>query len=464
MSQSKSILNNTLIYAVGNFGSKAIAFMLLPIYSYYLSTEEFGTYDLFLVAISFLGPLLTLQISDAAYRWLIETDDNKEKTNIISNGFILILVMLSIFLLGFFIFSRYIDISYKGYFLGILILNLTTPYFQKVLRGLGRVKEFAISGIIYVTSLLVFNLLFLIVLGWSIDGLFTATIISNCIVITYILLKISRSFLLSEVKFDKSLIKNMTKYSLPLVPNSLSWWLINASDKFLIVLILSVESNGIYAVSTRFATIIMLVNSIFLMAWQDKGLQDKGDNTKFYTNLFDTYINLEFTVILFLIAISKYLIIFTIGAEFHEAYKYLPLLFLGTGFSAFSAFFGVGYLKEKKTLQILVTSLLGGIINIVVSLSLLRFLGLFAPALGTFLSFLSVFIIRKFQTDKFNCIPFNLVKFSILTILCISFCLLQLLNKDWLNVILIIFSIFIFYLLNKVLLNKFFEFAKSKIN
>lgn len=466
MNQGKSIIKNTLIYAIGNFGSKILAFMLLPLYSFYLSKDEFGVYDLFIVTINLLAPLITLQISDATYRWLIDSNKDKSKqVNIIFNGFFIITIISFIFYFIYFILIQFITIQYYGYFAILLATNLYIPFFQKVLRGLGKNINFAISGIIYTFFLLTLNIIFLTVLNLKIESLFLASIISNTIVLIYILNKINIKTIFLIKNLDKEELKEMIKYSLPLVPNSISWWLINASDKYLILYFISVEANGVYAISTRFPSILMLLNSIFLMAWQDHGLKakDNNKNSIFFSNLFNKFIVLEMTLVIFLISISPYLIKYLIAPKFIEAWKYLPLLFIGTAFSSFSAYIGVGYQRAKKTKGIFITSVIGGITNLTISLLFLNFIGLYAPALGTVISFLTVYLIRKKQTNSFFKIDVNNYIFLFLFSLSIAYAILINYDNFYIRLLLLITSILLILILNKNLIKQLTTSLLKKI-
>jgi len=466
MNQGKSILKNTLIYALGNFGSKVLAFLLLPLYSYYLTKDEFGTYDVFLVTISFLSPILSLQIMDAAYRWLIDVKDDINKTKtIIVNGFVIITILSAFFVLIFMIILRYKKIEYSGYFLLLLLTGLYVPYFQKVLRGLGKNMKYAISGILYTFLLLSLNILLLTVLHLKVESLFIASIIANLFILIYVLFQINIKGIFNFKNFDRKEAENMIKYSMPLVPNAFSWWLINASDKYLILYFIGLEANGIYAISTRFPAIIMLLNSVFLMAWQDHGISggvEKKD-MEFYSKLFNKFIILEMTVVLFLIAISPYLIKYLISPDYIEAWKYLPLLFIGTAFSAFAAFVGVGYQRNKKTKGILITSLIGGIVNFITSYFLIPIIGLYAPALGTLISFLVVYILRKRETNTFFKINVDNKLFMFLILISLFFSYLVTINNIYLNTGLVIFSIIILIIFNKEIITKILKVIKGHL-
>jgi O-antigen/teichoic acid export membrane protein len=466
MNQSKNLFKNTLIYAIGNFGSRILAFILLPLYSYYLNAKDFGVYDLVIATITLLVPFITLQISDAVYRWLLEAKENDPKRSItISSGFFLLVLLSIVFCLVYYIVSIFIKYEYGNYFALVVLFSCYLPFFQQTVRGLGNNKLYAMSGIINTLFTLILNICFLVFLKFGLISLFIASIISNIITIIFIGISIKVYHLISWRHVQKCEIKNMLSYSWPLIPNTISWWLINVADKYIILYILGIEANGIYAVSARFPAIISLLNSIFIMAWQDHGIttNNSPEAKAFFSRIFDRFITFELTFVIFLISLSPYLVRYFINFKFYDSYKYMPLLYIGVAYSSFAAYMGVGYQKAKQTKNILKTSIIGGLINISISLFLLSYIGLYAPALGTFVSFLVIYLIRKFQTNKFFYIEVNNKKLAILTCIALIYPVQYfLLNKVY-SLIFVLIALIIFVFYNKEAIFKVFNTIKNPL-
>jgi O-antigen/teichoic acid export membrane protein len=450
MNQHNSVLKNFIIYALGSFGSKALSFILLPLYSFYLNRSEFGIYDLFISAISLAVPLVTLQTSESVYRWLIEKNNSIQKAKIISNGLIVILITSVFFLLAVLIASTFVKVQYLPYFLGILITSSFFSFFQSVLRGLGENKKYSISGVTNTFFILFLNIIFIVFLNMKLVSLFIAMIMSNFIGITYIIVTNDVFRKLSFKFFDFRQVKLFVNYSLPLVPNTISWFLITLVDKFLILKFLNVEYNGIYAIATRFSSIIMLLNTIFLLAWQDHSLvsNESTDNSQFRSKLFNQFVVFQLSVVIILIAITPYIINFTLAKEYHISSKYVSFLYIGVAYSSFAGYIGVGFQKFKKTKNEFYTTLFGGIFNIVISLVLLKKIGLYAPALGTFLSFLLVFILRKIQTDKFYKTEIDIPNLIVLSVLALMMSGVAVVDNPLVKLLAIVLSFFIFIFFN----------------
>lgn len=401
--KSKALLNNTIIYGIGNFGSKILSFGLLPLYSYFLTKEEFGYYDLIITSIALLVPLITLQLSDAIFRWLIIP--NKDENHIfdtITNGFIIVLFnILIISFLGLLVYSIY-PLEYHFFIILLLITSSIFPVIQQTIRGFGNNKLYAASGIIYSVILLVTTVVLLTLFDLSILALLIGAISAN-IISAFFLISQKNIFKYFQLKFfKKEIVKELLTYSWPLIPNTISWWLVNSANKYLILIYLGTAANGIFAFSSRLPAVLIMINSIFNLAWQESVIlnYEKKDKSVFFKKIFGHLSKLYFSLGILLILFSKELINLLLSNEFNEAWKYMPFLILGVIMSAFSGFYGSFYLAEKRTNKLFLTTLIGGVINIGISLLFIKSFGLYAVAFGTFIGFFVIFILRYISFQK----------------------------------------------------------------
>jgi len=130
-SKSRNLIEGMLIYAIGNFGSKILVFLIVPLYTYYISTEDMGNYDLVLTTVNLLTPIVTMQISDAAFRWMIRTDKGNE---VYIRSTIQVLIINSLIAAGvIFIINSIHPILYCEFFVGVLITSRALATIQKLL-------------------------------------------------------------------------------------------------------------------------------------------------------------------------------------------------------------------------------------------------------------------------------------------------------------------------------------------
>ncbi|THV59011.1 lipopolysaccharide biosynthesis protein [Chryseobacterium candidae] len=411
----KKMFKETLTYSIGSFGSKILSFLLVPFYTYFLTKKELGEYDLLLTTISLFAPLVSLQISDATYRWLIDKEyiSETEKAKIMTNSIITLCIGYLLFCLGFSVYIFFNSFQYQGYFIVLIFLNCLLPLLQSILRGQGNTRQFAINGILTTFLIVVFNVIFIYLLKLNVEGVFIANIVAYTVACILVLYKVRIIQYFKFKYWDLKLIKSMASYSLPLIPNLMSWWAISSASKFIILHYMGAEGNGLYAVASRFPALLLVINSVLLLPLQDRILKEKDDIT--FNRLLDKFIMFEITLAFFLGMVSPVMTKILVSKEYFEAWQYMPFLYLGVGFNAIAGFLGLKYQKEKNTLKITITSLLGAIISIVSSIVLIQILGLQGISISFLIGFYFMFIFRYWDILKSEKIQVRIRKLCLIT-------------------------------------------------
>lgn len=391
----KKLIKNTSIFAIGTFGSKILIFLIVPVYTYVLSTSEYGTIDLITSSINLLIPFTTLLIYEAAIRFLVGKECNEK---IAFNNSLIIFVVGSIFsiLLSLIVLHGLNLMSYYNLFVVLLILNSYTTIFGQYLRAKNDNWGFSISGIINTFFTVFFNLFFLIIVKKGILGYIYSLIISQFLSGIYILFRCDSFKQLDFKSIDYGILKKMLIYSLPLVPNNIMWWIMNAGDKYVINYFLGPELNGIFSISYKVPTLITVVFSIFMQAWQVSAIEESNEKSRneFYKNIFNT--------ILFLLVCCTALIIISvkpvfeniIGSDYVVSWKYVPILSLGTLFNCLSTFAGIVYIVKKDSKGSFLTTVVGAISNLLINFLLIKKMGLLGVAIGTSVGYIVVMLLR----------------------------------------------------------------------
>ncbi len=188
-------------------------------------------------------------------------------------------------------------------------------------------------------------------------------------------------------KLESVTIRELLKFSLPLVPNGLNWWIMNSSDRIVISIFLGTMWNGIYAVSYKIPTILSTIYGIFYKGWQLSAIEESGKE-RFYNNVYKVLEGILFITGSLLLLVLKPVIRILVAEDYFISYKYVPFLIIGTIFQGLSSFYGVAYLISKKTKGAFLTSIYGSITNFLVNIALIKFIGLHAAAFSTFAVFL----------------------------------------------------------------------------
>lgn len=451
------LLKNTSIFALSNIATKFIYFFLIPLYTYKLTTSEYGVVDLLYTICSFLYPLLTLNISEAIFRFSM--DKNYKSNKIVSIGLICMIFSIILGLLSFPILNLLRDYSiYSIYFYCYLVTLSISQILLVILKGQEKLKLFTIGNIINTVLIAIFSIIFLLVFDLGIPGYFLAYIVSNLVVSTYVLFYGNIFDDLKKFTYDRELFKAMTKYSVVLIPTSFMWWIINSSDRIMITKFISDSANGIYAISYKLPSLLTVIASIFNQAWTFSAVNEKDSkDSEQYTNaVFNRLFNSICIIAIILLAFIKPILSIFVESNYYVAWKYIPFLMFGFVFMTMSTFVSTSYNVYKDSKGFLFSGLFGAVINIILNFVFIPALGISGAALATAISYISVFIYRIFDTRKYRVIRFDSSYVFSIVILFLSCCTLYI--NSFIGIILHIVEIISILILNKNIIIEIISF------
>lgn len=402
MSRYRTLYNNTLIFSISNFASKILGFLMLPLYTRVLSPEEFGTSDLIILTIGLLTPLLTISINEAALRFALdEKYDNKQ---VFSYGFKLILLSF-IFLLLIYPLLNMINgfKQYSVFFYLIYLTQVFNLYFNQFVRGIDKIKLVGVVGVIQTMVVVISNILLLVVFKFKIEGFLASILLSNFVALSVLFywgeLKKYTSFTLP---IDNELKHEMLAYAIPLTPNKLSWWLNNSANKFIISGYTGVSNLGIFSAASRIPSILITLQGIFIQAWQLSAINEfeKTDSIQFFTKVYRVY---NFSMLLgcsVLILFTEPLTNLLFGAEFKDAWIFVPFLLISVIFGALIGFLNSINLAVKKTKSIFIAVIIGASLGIILNFIFIPKYGIMATSISTAISYFTIWLIRSVESRK----------------------------------------------------------------
>lgn len=410
MSKTKDLLKNTAIVSIGRIATQFITFFLLPVYTAVLSSEEYGVVDLLNTLTSLFLPIATLQIEQGLFRHLIDCRDNQEKQTIVITTIIRFLVrQVVIYLILFLCISPLIKNMYK-YFLAInLLMCMFSTVFLQISRGLGDNKKYSFGSFIAGTTTVILNLIFIVTFKWGAYGMIAATIIANFLCAIYIFISKKIYKYIQLKKYDKNLLKQVLKYSVPLIPNMLSWWIVDTSDRSIISLILGLSQNGIYSAANKFSNVFTTLYTMFNLTWTESAAINinSEDKDEYFSKILNVTICFFGALALGIIAFLPFVFKILINEKFAEAYYQIPILMIGTMFNVLVAFMGSIYVAKKITKEIAKTSIFAAIINIGINLALIKHIGLYAASISTLIAYFSMFVYRYIDSKKYIKLKIN---------------------------------------------------------
>ena len=403
MNRNSNFVKNTLILSIGTFLPKVAAFFTLPVLTGFLTKEEYGTYDLITILVSLLLPAVTLQIRSAAFRFLLEHKTDEEyKKRIITNIFVFTVpISIVALIILYFVLP---DTS------GIIRLWMCIYYFSDIIfhttlqiaRGIGNNLNYSISAIINATGKMIFVIILVRFFKMGLTGAVIALCVSTTVAFIYIALKIRLHRYIDMKLIEGACIKEMIKYSWPIVPNELSLWIMSMSDRMIVTKIMGVATNAVLAASTKIPSLINLAQSAMVLAWQENAsiTAEDEDSSKYYSDMFKVMTNLQMGVYSIVVAATPILFKILIKGEYSEAYYQIPILCLSIYFSGLATFLGGIYVGKKATKSIAYTTVSAAVINIVVDLLMINHVGLYAASISTLVSYIALFTFRIFDVQR----------------------------------------------------------------
>ena len=407
-SRSKYLLKNTVIFALGNFSTKLIAFFLVPFYTYVLTTEEYGVINLIFTLATLIGPFLMVNLQDAVRRFALESNADHKVILSIEWGVIIVGHLFGLLLIP--LAKMYAPISSYSLELYFYIVSLSAnTIFLEYLRGIEKMKAYSICSVLSSLIIAVLNIFFLTRMQLGVSGYFLAYIIAFTFSSLIAIIIGKQYTVFREWKWDKTLFRNMIKFSIPMIPNSLLWWVSSSSDHIMVTHFINAAANGIYTVSYKIPTLISTVSNIFMQAWQISAIKenDSKDNDDFSNIMFDGYIRFITLFTGFLLVIIKPFMYIYVNPSFVEAWKYTPFLIIGYAFSTLGTFVGTPYYVYKDMKGNMFSAASGAIINVILNAILIPTLGIQGAAIATCFSYIVVFIYRVFDTRKYVILNFK---------------------------------------------------------
>lgn len=419
MSKGKDLAKNTAIVSIGKICTQLITFFLLPVYTAVLSNEEYGVVDLLNTLTSLLLPIATLQIEQGIFRYLLDCRENKEKqTTLITTVSKFILVQSAICILIFLCASPFIHNEYKYFLMANLLMGILSSISLQICRGLGDNKTYAVGSFITGALTVILNVIFIVAFKWGAYGMLIATAISNLLCAIYVFVKKKIYKYIDIKQNDKKLLKDIIKYSVPLIPNMISWWIVSASDRTIISAVIGVAQNGIYSAANKFSGIFSTLYSVFNLTWTESASINinSEDRDEFFSKIFDFIVRFFGSLCLGTIAVMPFVFGILVNEKFAESYYQIPILILGSVFNILVSFLGSVYVAKKLTKEIAKTSIIAAIINIVVNIALINQIGLYAASISTVIAYFAMFIYRWIDVKKYVSIKTNKTLIAVLSV------------------------------------------------
>ena len=408
MDKYKKLASNTLILSIGMFSSKLLVYFLMPLYTAILSAEQYGTADLITNAANLLIPFCCIGITYGVFRFAADNEENHK--TIFSSGVVVLLASSIVFLLASPVIST---VSYFKDYSWLIAFYVISSNFhtlcKEYIRAKGRMKLYAVQSILGTALTIAFNLLFLMPMRLGVTGYVLSVAVADAIGTVFLIVyaKLYKDFSIKAV--SKLKIKEMLRYSLPMMPTTVIWWITNVSDRFIVTAICGSAANGLYSAAYKIPTIIALVAGVFNEAWQFSAISESKDEkgvSSFFSEVFEKYQAILFLGCSMLIPFTQLATMILLDKSYYEAWSFMPVLLVATVFSSLVTFIGTIYTVKKRTMMSFVTAALGAGLNVGLNFLMIPSMGAQGAGIATAISYFAVFVFRAIHSKSF--MPFDL--------------------------------------------------------
>ena len=418
------LLKNLILFFLASFLPKTISFFLVPLYTNCLSTTEYGTADLLINTVSLCVPILTLVVQDAVMKYTLDNQHDKK---------IVFTVGIKITCIGFLILSigctllKTIGILKLDYF---YILFLVSNYLVSALvemisyfcRGINQIVILTVSSVAQTMTTIVSNLLFLLVLKSGLKGYLFSILLGYCVNILIVFFGAGLHKYIDFRHRDKKLEKEMFMFSAPLIASSLSWWINNASDKYILTYMCGLSVVGIYSVAYKIPTILSVLGTVISKAFTISAIKEiDTDDTDGFLGKSYSLISYVMTVgCAVLILLNPFLSKLLFAKDFYIAWKFVPPLLIAFLMSAISGTCQSILTAINKTTIISFTAILGAFVNVILNIILIPLYEGYGAAVATMFSFFVCWVGRYLELKRYvkfkNKISKEIIAYSLVSI------------------------------------------------
>ena len=410
MSRAKDLIKNTSILLIAKISTQIINFLLLPLYTSLLTTEQYGEVDVYTSLVMIIVPLITLQIEMAIFRFYITEKGEQEKSDIVTSGYGVVFIITIIVGIAYFVSTLFVNINYRLLVFLYYLTQVGTAMLLQTCRAKGDNVSYGIGTLLNSSLAVILNVVFIAFLGWKVEGILISYVIAQIVGCLYMIARVKVHRILHKGKIDLIKCKELLSYSIPLVFNQIASWAINYSDRLIILLFWGQGINGIYSVANKFSNIAGTFFGVYNIAWTENVIRSLDDKEarRYVSKVFEITFSLYLMIVTGVINLLPFFFDWLVNISFRDAYNHVPILLVAMLFSGMAANIGSLYIAYKRTKEVGITTTLAGVCNVVVHFTLLSSVKLYAASISTLVSFVVLFIYRFIFAKKFFDLEVNI--------------------------------------------------------
>ena len=418
----QTAVRHSAVYGLGNVLAKALGFLMLPVYTHYLTPKDYGILEVLDLSMSVLAMFLNMGITAAVLRSYAGAKSIEAKQHIVSTAFLSVVITgLAVFFAGLpfvgwgsaLIFgpgvpARYLLVSFAAFVLGYIAM-LPRTY----LRALDASGAFVIVDTGSLVLLLVLNVLFIAVLKVGLIGILLSSLLVAALQVVTLSVWMLRKV---GITFRTPLLRQMLSFGAPLMFSNLAVFVLNFSDRFFLQHLRSLDIVGIYAVGYKFGYMLnyLLVQPFFVM-WQSRmfTIHARDDHPKIFGQFFMLYSLVLIYAGLALSLLSPDIVRIMVGGQFAASQEVIPIVTLAYILYGLGFYVQVGMFVTNKTNLIGLIGVGSAFVNLALNYFLILRYGMLGAAWATLLSFLAMAVWSYWQSNRVYPLPLRVGRVAI---------------------------------------------------
>lgn len=407
--RNEHLAKNTALFALGSIGSKLLQFFLVPFYTRVLTDAEFGVTDILQAAVSLLLPVFTLTVYESVFRYAMEKEYDK-KSVFATGAAVTVAGVVFLFLCGVGV-ALFSDVEYVWIVAANTAVVAVRTLFSQYARAIGRTTLFTVDNLLLTACVLGCNIVFIAVLHWGVTGYMLGYIAANAVSCVFLAFMLRRDISFRLRRMTKELLKTLLLFSVPLIPNTICWWISTFTDRIMITAMVNVAENGLYAAAHKLPSLLSVIVTVFFQAWQISANEEIGkkDTAEFYSQIFAQISACVFVLSSLLTLFCKPITDVFLAEDFFTSWRYMPVLLVSMTFFSFAQFLGSIYSANKKTSMAFVTNFIAMVVNVVFNYILIKNFGTVGAGAATALSYLVLWLVRAVNTRSIVAMRYRLV-------------------------------------------------------
>jgi O-antigen/teichoic acid export membrane protein len=391
----KDFIKEGSIYALAGVAAKGVSLLMIPIFTYYFTTRDFGRIEILYVITILSSGVLSWQLGQGLIRYVSQHQgDEKRKIYLGSTALIFssvtyflgaaLLTILAPFTLKALGLSEVISTKTFALCMAALFLNGVFSFFGSHLQALRKKNQFALANFFHSFLGITATYFFVVVLDKSINGIFYATIATVPISIVYQFVVLRKEY---QWLFSTSILKQLLSYSMPLIPGALALIMLSITDRIMLNYLTTTSTLGIYSLALKFAFGLQVIIQGFGTAINPLTFEKHvlPETNRSISLLLSNYIKIGGLAVLTLSMFSKEIVEFFTQKPYFNAQYVLPMLFTSVWVQGVSMF-ALGLFITKRTLKISLITCFSVVINVALNYYLIPIFDMKGAALSTLLS------------------------------------------------------------------------------